>query len=406
MLTSLNLSQPLMGNPGTPGIPPNTTITSEWVDVSPYYAVLATITQANAGGTLYIDLSNDRVTYYSVDVAYSNVQQLYALTTSRYARIRVVTGSQYTTSGYAYLGSSPMPVETPIPTFSPNLVPDSNLANAIATEGATWIPNVNTTIGTGADDFNVLNPGTDQAEWVQYGNGTTQSLTNSSMMSRPISVNAGDVLTVASIIDATNATSASPQIRIRNATTIFASAYQSPGVKSLVSTSYTVLPTDPTIMWIDVFGGNAHVATGLTVSWSQIQLTKTSTVQPYQPGPLYVGNIVPYNLSATGTVSATHVNATPNTSVTLTPAAQPLVSGTVYQNLTGGPVQVMQPITGAVAGTAQIALGPSSSPPDFGAAETILLNSTKNISFVVPNGWYCSITASGETFGTTQLIGL
>lgn len=130
------------------------------------------------------------------------------------------------------------------------------------------------------------------------------------------------------------------------------------------------------------------------------------TVQPYQPGPLYVGNIVPYNMSATGTVSATHVNATPNTSVTLTPAAQPLVSGTVYQNLTGGPVQVMQPITGAVAGTAQIALGPSSSPPDFGAAETILLNSTKNISFVVPNGWYCSITASGETFGTTQLIGL
>lgn len=406
MLTSLNLSQPLMGNPGTPGIPPNTTITSEWVDVSPYYAVLATITQANAGGTLYIDLSNDRVTYYSVDVAYSNVQQLYALTTSRYARIRVVTGSQYTTSGYAYLGSSPMPVETPIPTFSPNLVPDSNLANAIATEGATW--DVVGPIGTANGDWTVINPGTPSAELQYIGTGAADTLKYASAV--PINVVPGETYSVSAYIDATNSTGPEPEISIwlNGSVPPNWASDMANGTKGLISFSITIPSGAAQIVLSNrTYDGAAYSAlAGLPISWSQIQLTKTSTVQPYQPGPLYVGNIVPYNMSATGTVSATHVNATPNTSVTLTPAAQPLVSGTVYQNLTGGPVQVMQPITGAVAGTAQIALGPTSSPPDFGAAETILLNSTKNISFVVPNGWYCSITAAGETFGTTQLIGL
>ena len=400
MLTSLNLSQPLMGNPGTPGIPPNTTIASEWVDVSPYYAVLATITQASTGGTLYIDLSNDRVSYYSVDVAYSNVQQLYALATSRYARIRVVTGSQFTTSGYAYLGSSPMPVETPIPTFSPNLVPDSNLANAIAPVGATW--SSGTPIGTANGDWTVTGAGTDQAAIVLYGTGTSQSF---NVLSQFYDVVPGETVTLSCVVDVPEGISSAGAVFINSTGNNFVPGPTVTGI-SAISKTFTVPAGTYQMQVYPLIYDGVVIPVGAEVKWSQIQFTKSSTVQPYQPGPLYVGNIVPYNMSATGTVSATHVNATPNTSVTLTPAAQPLVSGDVYQNLTGGPVQVMQPIVGAVAGTAQIALGPTSAPPDYGAAETILLNSTKNISFVVPNGWYCSITATGETFGTTQLIGL
>ena len=112
-LTSLNLSQPLMGNPGTPGIPPNTTITSEWVDVSSLYSLIATISQTNTGGTLYIDQSNNKSAYTSTSVAYVSVEQLVTSVTAQYARIRVVTGSGYTTSGFTTLGGTAA-TETPI----------------------------------------------------------------------------------------------------------------------------------------------------------------------------------------------------------------------------------------------------------------------------------------------------
>lgn len=105
-LTSLNLSQPLMENPGTPGIPPNTTITSEWVDVSSLYSLIATISQTNTGGTLYIDQSNNKSAYTSTSVAYMSVEQLVTSVTAQYARIKVVTGSGYTTSGFATLGGT------------------------------------------------------------------------------------------------------------------------------------------------------------------------------------------------------------------------------------------------------------------------------------------------------------
>ena len=112
-LTSLNLSQPLMGNPGTPGIPPNTTITGEWVDVSSLYSLIATISQTNTGGTLYIDQSNNKSAYTSTSVAYVSVEQLATSVTAQYARIRVITGSGYTTSGFVNLGGTAA-TETPI----------------------------------------------------------------------------------------------------------------------------------------------------------------------------------------------------------------------------------------------------------------------------------------------------
>ena len=404
MLTSLNLSQPLVGNPGTPGIPPNTTIASAWVDVSSYYGVIAVITQADAPGTLYIDFSDDKVTYSGYSVAYTTVQQLSALAIANYARIRIVTGSSYTTSGYATLGSTSMPIVPPIPNDSPNLAYDSNLANAIATEGTTWTVYY-ATIGTNAGNMNVINPGTANAAFVLYGTGAVDN-SHQQSVSQIISVIPGQTYTLSQYINFANSSAGNVRLGIVSTGTFtpYADALQNAGLSGVVSVTWTA-PSGVTQILIQTVALGQNILIGETVSWSQPNFTQTSTVQPYQPGPLWIGNVAAGNIFSTETVTAVHLNSTPNTSVTLTPSANPLVSGTVYQNLTGGPVQVMQPITGTTAGTAQIALGPTSTPPNYGGAETIPLNSVKNISFIVPNGWYCSITSAGTTFGTTQLIG-
>ena len=87
-----------------------------------------------------------------------------------------------------------------------------------------------------------------------------------------------------------------------------------------------------------------------------------------------------------------------------TPPAQPLVTAVVYQNTSAFWITVIQPVTGTVATTAQIALGPTNAPPVYAGAETILLASVKNVFLRVPPMWYYSITSAGATFGTTQVL--
>ncbi len=86
--------------------------------------------------------------------------------------------------------------------------------------------------------------------------------------------------------------------------------------------------------------------------------------------------------------------------------ANPLVSGTVYQNTSGGPMVVIIPVTGTIAGTVQLALGVVTPPPNWGGAETLSLNETKNLTLIVPQGYYYSITAASETIGTCQTLGI
>lgn len=110
-------------------------------------------------------------------------------------------------------------------------------------------------------------------------------------------------------------------------------------------------------------------------------------------------------VDATGNLScAGHINATPTT-----PAlpANPPVSGTVYQNTTGGPIIVVIPITAtAIGGSAQLALGATSSPSDWGGAEQIgVSGETHNVTLLVPNGWYWSVTVTNATIGTASVLG-
>jgi hypothetical protein len=99
---------------------------------------------------------------------------------------------------------------------------------------------------------------------------------------------------------------------------------------------------------------------------------------------------------------AGHLNPT---YVVATIPTNPPVSGTVYQNTTGGPIQIALPVTGgSVANTAQFALGSSSSPGTWGGDDTIAIDELKTLHLHVPNGWYWSIT-TGATIGTASVLG-
>ena len=113
---------------------------------------------------------------------------------------------------------------------------------------------------------------------------------------------------------------------------------------------------------------------------------------------------------ATGTTVASitdtgHINPNPTT-----PAlpANPPVSGTVYQNTTGGPIIITVPITAtAVGGSGQWALGSTNTPGDWGGAEQIgVSGEVHNMTLYVPNNWYWSLTATSATIGTASVLGL
>ena len=106
-----------------------------------------------------------------------------------------------------------------------------------------------------------------------------------------------------------------------------------------------------------------------------------------------------------GNISANHINAAPTA-----PAlpANPPVSGTVYQNTTGGPITVVIPVTAtAIGGSAQLALGSTNAPPAWGGAEQIgVSGELHNVSVMVPNNWYWSVTVVNATIGTASVLGL
>ena len=113
---------------------------------------------------------------------------------------------------------------------------------------------------------------------------------------------------------------------------------------------------------------------------------------------------IPLTLNGNFTASG-HVNATPTTPALPT---NPPVSGTVYQNTTGGPIIITVPITAtAVGGSGQWALGSTSTPSDWGGAEQIgVSGEVHNMTLYVPNDWYWSLTVASATIGTASVLGL
>jgi len=392
----------------------------------------------------------------------------------------------------------------PLPAGSPgNLVYDSNLTNAIATIGPTWTPINGATIGTANGDFNVLNPGTDSAEWVYYGTGAAEA--EQFVLSTGIPATPGATYTLSALLNGVAMTTGSamsisvwqgaPPNLIVGITAFFING----GESGEQHTSF-MIPAGVTEIFLalginyNVGGktsGTTVVPAGETISWSQIQVTETSTVQPYVPGPLFTYDVyrdvsgtyesigsttalafqdtgqatngdTPPVVNTTGSGGAVNANfvsctdlltlsngsvqigstASEGTITSTTPAihvtgsagtglsigsdvtadsgvhiqpswstptlpANPLVSGDVYQNTSGGPIFLTVPLTSTAAGqTAQWALGSTSTPPNWGGAETISSSGeVRNVSILVPQSWYFSLTTAA-TIGTASVLGM
>ena len=95
---------------------------------------------------------------------------------------------------------------------------------------------------------------------------------------------------------------------------------------------------------------------------------------------------------------------------TVAPATTALVSGTVYQNTTGGPIVLYIPINyinATIAGTVAIFLGPSSTPGVIFGNESNLGVTAKveTITLMVPNNWYYKVVVNTEaTIGTVYQV--
>ena len=82
----------------------------------------------------------------------------------------------------------------------------------------------------------------------------------------------------------------------------------------------------------------------------------------------------------------------------------PPVSAATYQNTSGGPIQITLPVTtGTLGSSFQWKLGDTAYPPNWGGAETIAADETKNFNLIVPNNWYWSIITGG-TVGTASVL--
>ena len=193
-----------------------------------------------------------------------------------------------TTTGVATLSTTDYNLVSwaapPLPAGSPgNLVYDSNLAQAIAAVGSTWT--VTATIGTAAGDMNVLNGGADSAEWAFYGTGAAMYQHAATQV---IAVIPGSTYTLAGDIDASAVTSGLARLMIYDptGTTVYGEVDQTVGVAGEVSAQITIpAGVDQVIVFADV--AMMVAPSGSLVPFSQIQLTETSTVQPYEPGPLW-----------------------------------------------------------------------------------------------------------------------
>lgn len=109
------------------------------------------------------------------------------------------------------------------------------------------------------------------------------------------------------------------------------------------------------------------------------------------------------DVSGIKTLSAAHFNANPTTPVL---PANPLVSGTVYQNTSGGPITIALGVSSTVAGTAQWALGSTNAPATWGPATTTVVGSVIDKTLTIPNGWYYSLTVTGTgTIGVATVLG-
>lgn len=172
----------------------------------------------------------------------------------------------------------------PAASATPNLVYDSELTEATRATNPSW--RVVGTIGTAPGDMNVISAGTAAAAWVSYGTGSANGFLYP--VSQPIIVTPGSTYTLSGYLDSRAASGGTPVLSVFNTgvSTSYATVSVADGTEGPVSVTFTVPAgvTEVVIIWDT---NNAAVASGSSISASQIQLTETATAQPYTPGPLW-----------------------------------------------------------------------------------------------------------------------
>ncbi len=165
-----------------------------------------------------------------------------------------------------------------------NLVYDSNLTNAIAPEGATWDLNGIPT-GTSNGQITVVNPGTSSAQFQYTGDGTSGGRYIYELVTSQVIP--GATYTFSCPINViSDTTEAYVQLYYNLGAPAVTSLTQAAGTSGVPSITITI-PSGITSVFSLVRIPGTSLAAGAKDYWGPIQLTQTSTVQPYQPGPLW-----------------------------------------------------------------------------------------------------------------------
>ena len=297
----------------------------------------------------------------------------------------------------------------PLPAGSPgNLVYDSNLQNAIAAVGPTWV-NYMGTVGTANGDVNILNPGTDSAELVVYGTGAAQGGT---FNSESFDLVVGQTYTLSAVIDATNATAGAPAIATASNgyTTIAA------GSSGLVTHTF-VATTSSDIVYPDV--NNTTVTAGDTISWSHISLVEGPAPATYSPGPLWEYSVYGRGglLGKTTALAFEDTGQTPNTdfqppavNTSYPQLASPSTPTVTPEGTTGSTTydyQVTAKTAGSSVGSTRLAPSPGTKigTIDIGPGNTVeIAAGTAQIGTVdIASGATIALNASSETIGTVDI---
>jgi len=281
---------------------------------------------------------------------------------------------------------------------SGNLVYDSNLTNAIATSGATWGEG-DATRGTAAGDVNVLNPGTDSAEIVFYGTGAAFEFQNfhTSITFPALPSTTYTLSALQNTLAATVAGGSYSSFRIFDQDGNFlGQTAQGPGKNSVVSATVTT-GASVTGIQVDVVPSNMVVPVGSTISFSQLQLTETSTVQPYEPGPLWTNNV--YRTAAPQGVGLGLIGST--TTLAFNDVGQTAGKtnpSTVQVSSNGSVVEIAQGSEVTINGTVELAAGTAA----IGTVDLAAGTSVEISSGTVDVG---SISGSVELAAGTAVIG-
>jgi hypothetical protein len=298
--------------PGSPAVATSTTGGSIAASVTRYYVATAVDSYGETVGSTEVSIATDSTTAtnsntftwaavtgaatYNVYVGTSSgseTQQASGLTSVTYtdSAATLATGKAVpttnTTGETHYLDSVGI-----FPGSTPNMVYDSNLTMAMGTPKGTWSL-VSASFGTANGDWNVENPGTDQATLVYYGTGA--AATGAARLdSEPIAVVPGTTYTLNAAMDGTNLLTGDFMTTSIVDTTDINNNYLGVSVQSgqnQAGSGQWTCPAGVTsvqvYLWLSLYGYENGALAGKTVSWSQVQLTPTNTVLPYAAGPYW-----------------------------------------------------------------------------------------------------------------------